>query len=367
MNTRSLRFRVTSWYAGMFAISLLLFALAIYVGLNSYLDWSLRNSLRSDAVSIAEKLVEESSIKGDNFLVGEINESFAPEVNSRFIRVTRSDGKTVYVSNAPLDGSFDPLRVNQIPTTKWLDDNSASSRDEVAAGTRAIMVFSLPYSTHDGHRYLVEVGANYKQIRSTLTGLLFLFAIGIPLMVLLAFVGGYSIVGRALHPVRAITNKAESISLAHPEERLPIIPTGDEVEQLSKALNRMLDRLDDAFQHIHRFSADVSHELRTPLTIMRGELEAFVRKPLSPAQNLEMAGSCLEEVDRLTRIIDQLLVLSRLDVGEDKLSKEVLDLGRLAKSTADQMHLLIEEKMQTLDYRLQVGVFVEGNASACNR
>jgi len=125
----------------------------------------------------------------------------------------------------------------------------------------------------------------------------------------------------------------------------------------------MLDRFEEAFQHIRRFSADVSHELRTPLTIIRGELESLIRqsKPLSAAH--ETAGSCLEEVERLTRIIDQLLVLSRLDAGDDSLPKEVLDLAGLVKSTADQMQLLVEEKGLSLVSDLQPDVLVLGNAS----
>ena len=347
----------------MFAISLLLFAIAIYAGLHSYLAWTLRNSLRADAVSIAEKLIEEATVRGNTFLVGEINEGFAPEVNSKFIRVSASDGATIYTSRPPADGSFDPAHISEVPVPAWLNAKAAFAREERASAGKAITIYSLPYTSHGGQKFLVEVGTNFKQIRSTMDGLLLLFAIGLPSMVLLAFVGGYSVVGRALQPVRTITNKAESISLASAGQRLPIIHTGDEIEQLSRALNRMLERLEEAFQHIHRFSADVSHELRTPLTIMQGELEAFLRKSQSQAQDMEMAGSCLEEVDRLARIVDQLSVLSRLDRGDDNLPKEELDFGELAKSIAEQMHLLTEEKGQTLSLRLQPRVFVEANPS----
>ena len=111
----------------------------------------------------------------------------------------------------------------------------------------------------------------------------------------------------------------------------------DEMERLSTALNRMIARLEDAFQHIHRFSGDASHELRTPLTILQLELEEIVQNPTLAPKVVDQIGSALEETQRLSRIIENLLTISRLDAGEVKMDKEIINLAELAKSTTEQM------------------------------
>jgi signal transduction histidine kinase len=144
-------------------------------------------------------------------------------------------------------------------------------------------------------------------------------------------------------------------------ERLPVIRTGDELERLSMSLNRMIERLDEAFQHINRFSADASHELRTPLTILQLELEGIAQHHRRDASLGDQIGSALEETHRMSRIVESLLAISRLDAGEVKMDKTRLDLGDLAASTADEMRLLAEEKSIRLRTRAAVSVQVEGD------
>jgi len=358
VNRHSLRFRVTRWYAGMLAVSILLFGATMYFGLQSFLYSSLRNSLLDDARAIGTRILEDATQRGVSFVIGEINEGYAPSSNGLFVRVTRADGLVMYRPQAPANHNFDPTLVPSLPALQ-----SASDCQEQSPGAQHLMVCALPYVTRDHTRYVIEVGSTYGQIHKTMHGLAQIFWLGGPLIVLLAFVGGYVVMGRALEPVHALIERAEQISWREPNQRLPVFDTGDELEQLSRALNRMLDRLEEAFEHIRRFSADVSHELRTPLTIIRGEIETVVNQHRSSPQVLDILGSALEEAERLTRIADQLLVLSRLDVGEENIRAETVDLGLLAKSTGDQMRLLSEEKQLSLEFDITPGVFVQGNTS----
>jgi heavy metal sensor kinase len=146
-------------------------------------------------------------------------------------------------------------------------------------------------------------------------------------------------------------------------ERLPVIRTGDELERLSISLNRMIERLDYAFQHINRFSADASHELRTPLTILQLELEGIAQNHRRDAALGDQIGSALEETHRMSRIVESLLAISRLDAGEVKMDMTCLDLGQLAASTANEMTLLAEEKAIRLTIHAAAGVHVEGDRS----
>jgi signal transduction histidine kinase len=125
----------------------------------------------------------------------------------------------------------------------------------------------------------------------------------------------------------------------------------------------MIERLGESFQHIHRFSADASHELRTPLTILRGELEAAVQQPQITPELRETLGSALEETERLSRIVESLMAIARLDAGEARVERAHFDLGELTNITTDQMRLLAEDKNIALRCEAKQHVRVEGDRS----
>jgi len=144
-------------------------------------------------------------------------------------------------------------------------------------------------------------------------------------------------------------------------QRLPVPRTGDEFERISEALNRMIQRLEEAFQTANRFSADASHELRTSLTVIRGELEVLLKSPSLASEAADRLAEVLEEVERLTWTVEGLLLVSRLETGEGQMKRQILDLGSMAGSVADQMELLGEEKRLTMSREIVPGVFVEGD------
>jgi signal transduction histidine kinase len=132
---------------------------------------------------------------------------------------------------------------------------------------------------------------------------------------------------------------------------------------MMRASRDILNRLESAYEQASRFSADASHELRTPLTIMRGELESVAgEKNLSDALH-DRIGSVLEETERLSRIVESLFAISRLDAGEAKIQHIQFDLTALVRSTADQMSLLAEEKKITVQIAAEAKVPVEGDPS----
>ncbi|MGA3006451.1 MAG: ATP-binding protein [Opitutaceae bacterium] len=160
----------------------------------------------------------------------------------------------------------------------------------------------------------------------------------------MAAAGGYLLVRRALTPVEGMARKAEVITQHNLSERLPVAFTGDELERLSVSLNHMISRLENALQNSKRFVADASHELRTPLTILRGELENLAQDSDLALPLRERLGSLLEEVERLSKIVERLFALSRLDAGEAQAESVQFDLAKLAATTAEQMALLAEDK-----------------------
>jgi heavy metal sensor kinase len=356
VNIRSLRFRMTAWYAGLLVGALLVFGVSVYLGLERHLDWTLQGVLASECRTIGTELLAQLPGKKADWLETEINEAYAPEVNARFIRVYREGTGVIYLSGAPKDGGFDPSLIPFAPNGK-----KDGVRQIRLPGGQHLLLNAMSFATSDGSHFLVETGTPYQQIQLVLHGLWLTLAIYTPFIVFLAVGGGYWLMRRSLQPVDEITERAEGITSTNLSERLPVIRTGDELERLSIALNRMIARLDDAFQHINRFSADASHELRTPLTILQLELEGIVHNHKLSGLLEDQIGSALEETHRMSRIVENLLTISRLDAGDAKLERVRLDLGEMAISTADEMRILAQDKAIGLRTSAENDVNIEGD------
>jgi len=357
VNPRSLRFRIAAWYAGLLTGALLIFGVSVYVGLERYLYWDLQRTLDADCRSISSQLLSQHPFRGADWLADEIEEAYSPALNARFIRVIQPDLGVIYLSGTPKDGAFDP---SQVPLP---DARAKNPRKVKLAHEHRLLIGMANYTAPDGTRFLVESGIPYHQIEVVLHGLLVTFAVYMPFLISLAVGSGYWLMRRSLHPVDEITKRAEGITSTNLSQRLPVIRTGDELERLSVALNRMIERLDQAFQHINRFSADASHELRTPLTILQLELEGIAHAHRLNPTLTDQIGSALEETDRMSHIVENLLAISRLDAGEVKMDKTRLDLGQLAASTADQMRLLADEKQIQFRTNVAENIYVEGDRS----
>jgi heavy metal sensor kinase len=358
INTRSIGFRSAVLYAGLLASVLLFFATCIYFGLKRYLDSNLHKALIERSQAIGTELPGFLT-KGPEWLASETVESYQPELNGYFIRISRVEGSIVYVSGPPKDHSFEP---SQIPLPTKLKESDVSTNVEMAHGHR-VLIEGIVFSNSDGSRFLVESGASYRQVDEVLDELLLMFATLIPIVVSVIAVAGYWLMRQALRPVDEITKSARAMTSTNLRDRLPLISTGDEIERLSTAFNEMITRLDAAFQNIARFTADASHELRTPLTILRLELDGIVQHRELAPQLVDQIESALEETHHLSRIVENLLVISRLDAGVIPIERVPLDLGELVASTVEPMQLLAEEKPVSLGCEVHSNVYVEGDRS----
>lgn len=338
MNTRSIRFRLTVWYAGLLAFLLLLFGGSTWFGLAHYLHRSLSETLARQAQQIGENFLLDVQTSGERYVIDEINEHYSPEQNDHFVRVTRADSSTLYISGIPLNKGFDPTQVSAAP----LAPSRAVTREEHLPGGGELLIYSLPFTARDGSRFVIESGAPDDSIENVLRGLLLTLAVALPVVIAVAVAGGYGIMRRALRPLDEIAGSAERITSRNLSERLPVTPSGDEIERL--ALNRMIERLDESFQYIRRFTADASHELRTPLTVLRGELEAMAQRPRLDDEVRDTVGSSLEETERLARIVESLLAILWLDAGEAQMERIRFDLAELTSTTVEQMRLLAEDR-----------------------
>ncbi len=340
MNPRSITFQLTAWYAALLTAAFLLLGVFLYFGMRHHLHRSLADSQSKRARVIADTLVARVPETGEAALPQEITDRYAPEINSRFIRITHRDRGVLYTSGVPRDASFDPSLIAPPPQPV----KKTFTRIAYPADGNDLLIVTVPYPATGAAAYTVEAGAPLAPAHAVMRDWLFTLALAFPVVIAGAVGGGWFLARRAFAPVERIIRSAEQITLHNLAARLPVARTGDELERLSAALNHMISRLDVAFQHNRRFMADASHELRTPLTIMRGELESLLTQSSSAPDLPERLGSVLEEVERLTKIVESLFALSRLDAGEAQSESVRFDLAQLVASTAEQMCLLAEDK-----------------------
>lgn len=359
MNARSISFRLLVWCAGLSSGIFVLCGVLFYSSLQHFLKNDVRESQERRARQIADTLLAHVNQTGTPYVAEEIEKFYAPEINDRFIRITRVDRGVLYLSGAPNDQSFDP---KQVPVMAPAGKDEFSQTYQ-SPGKKTLLVAGFHFPAPDGAEYLVEVGTLLDPVETMLNHLLLQLVFGLPLVVIITTAGGYLLVRRALAPVEQITRAAERITQHNLSERLPVSETGDELERLAFSLNRMIARLDDAFQNSKRFVADASHELRTPLTILRAELENLVDDTRLDAEVRERAASMFEEAVRLSRIVEQLFMLSRLDAGDAQSEWSRFDLAGMAKNTAEQMGLLAEDKKISITCDASQAVVVEGDPS----
>jgi len=356
MKLRSLRFRLIAWYAG------LLLALAIAFGIYTcgmlahYLSASLTRTLQRRANQIASRLIANIEATGEENFREQLKSLYAPEVNDRFIRVTRTDGRVIYVSGAPNDKTFDPSTVLPAP----VNAGKPAIYEHQGAGEEKLLIASVP-GVSGKQRYIVEVGASEESRNRVLEHYILTLVFGLAVVVAIAISGGYILIGRSLSPVARITAAAREITLQRLKKRLPVAATGDEIEDLSRAINEMIVRIGESFQATVRFTSDASHELRTPLTILRGELEALLLDAELKSSVRAMLESLLEEAERLGKIVEGLLALSRLDAGAGQTERVRFDLAALVATTSEQMCLLAEEKSINVTLIAERPVFIQGD------
>jgi heavy metal sensor kinase len=354
MNSGSIRFRLTVWYAGVLAGILVLFAIAVYAGLNHFLRRNLHESVAKDAQEVGS-IVRENANEADQSAIGrEVGEHYSPESNERSIRVLGADGTPIYSSGpAPV---FPPWNSSSEPEQFSDTTYHPSGGPEVLIRTQAVQADS-------GKKYYVQVAASLAPTNQILRDLLGVLVLALLLATAIAVTGGFLLIRSSLAPLDQMAIRAQKITSRSLHERMPVSDTKDELQQLSLSLNRMIERLEESFHHISRFSADASHELRTPLTIMRGELETVVQNPGVEAEVREALGIVLEETVRLSKIVEQLLVMSRLDAGEAFVEVSRFDFAEMVRTTVEHMRLLAEEKTLAMKVEAPAPVPVEGDRS----
>ena len=319
---RSLRGRLVLWSTATVALLLVFYAVGVYVFLRQSLFAEFDHELHDHLEFEAQML--ESTAGG--IRLGGNTEAEAHEEYPLWVRV-RSPDETLLdaepVSEPP-------------PDVRW-----ARGRYKVA-----------------GRSVIVEVAKSEAPIRDRLWHLFIIMGAGLSITLFGAGIVGFVLAGRALAPAARMAAQARMITADRLHERLPVENPEDELGQLAAVFNAMLVRLEGSFETLRRFTADASHELRTPLTAMRSVGEVALHEARDATVYREAIGSMLEEGDRLARLVDSLLLLSRGDAGNVPLRCERVDLAELACEVVRHLEVLAEEKNQSLSVEAAEPVLV---------
>jgi two-component system, OmpR family, sensor kinase len=203
---------------------------------------------------------------------------------------------------------------------------------------------------------IVVAGTTLKERERANESLVRALLIGVPIALLLATAAAIALIGGALRPVERMRSRAATISAAETNARLPLPEAHDEIRRLGETLNAMLARLQRAFARERAFVADASHELRTPLAILKAELELASRGERTHEELTAAVQSAVEEVDRLTRLAEDLLVLARADERGLPVRPEMQPIEPLVRQVADAFAVRAGEEARTLEMELADGL-----------
>ena len=210
--------------------------------------------------------------------------------------------------------------------------------------------------------YRVRMAIDLREIRDEVKKLMINYLEALPLALLVIGFGAWWIAGRAVKPVQKIIATAENITIKGLGERVEGVISNDELGRLAGVLNQMMDRLEESFRQIKRFSADASHELKTPLAVMQGKIEAALQNENQSRENNLVLVDLLERVGQLRSIIESLLMLSRSDAGGFVMETSELDISEIMSEITEDAVIIASEQGIELDAdNGRSGMMVEGD------
>ena len=208
-----------------------------------------------------------------------------------------------------------------------------------------ILYRTLIYPINDHpEKLLIVIGVPLEELENKLSAFRLSLYISIPVFMLLSSVFGWFLTKRAYAPVNEMIRNAGLITSGNPGKRLPVNDSGDEISELAKTLNGMIERLQISFQTLKQFTSDASHELRTPLTILKGEIEVTLGRQRSSEEYEKALRNNLVETERLQKIVDGLLTLSQVESGKVLVTKEEIDINDLLTEAVSKIKILASEK-----------------------
>jgi len=350
-----IRDRLTLWYVGIFGI-----VLAIYIcGACVLQYWQLSDQLHHAEIEDLETVEGLLYFTPDGRLFLHEDYHSHPESRlllDRYMEVLSPDGQVLF-RNDRLHG----MDMGGTPEHREGVVGYQSNRMRLADGTTVLAISHL--HLFQGKSLLIRLAYSTELLRQRLFEFLGLLLLAMPFALVAAGFAGYRVAGKAINPLEEMARQTEQITAQRLKERIPVENPDDEFGHMARVLNGLLARLGESFEQLQHFTSDVSHELRTPLAAMRSVGEVGLQEDHSTEKYRDIIGSMLEEVARLTAMIDTLLTIAHADSGEVQLHRTVFDLNDLVQESVAVVGVLAEDKKQTIlvDGQSQLSVSADRN------
>jgi len=379
---KSIRFKITILYMAILALTLSSFSVVLYHNVSRRLYGNMDTLLKSKAGGIAQAidtyweaskfeaieaggLLPEVLKKRRNINFAKVaqrwvkEESSDPALLDIIVQVFDTDG-AIIASSKNTKGLPEILRKSFISVLQGKSRFDTLDSDTQSGGM-AFRLFTTPVFENEKVAYIVQVASPLASIQTALNNLKVALFILFPITVLATGLMGALLAKVSLRPVDSMVKAIHEITAENLKLKLAVPATKDEIQKLAETFNDMLGRLEAAFSSQRQLFADLSHELKTPLTILKGEFEVMLKKERPPQEYERILKSALEEIDRIAKLAEGLLILAKFDSKEARLDRQRLDLNLLAQAAINKMKALSELKQIGLSFNGGEKLLIEGD------
>ncbi|MGH9767018.1 MAG: sensor histidine kinase [Blastocatellia bacterium] len=346
----SLRIKLTLYYLAILSAILLFFGIAIFAYLSRSLLTTIDESLTYQVRTIERHFTLGGG--GDDAGTGAETDEQLLELRPHMLQIIDDNWR---VSDENYASPNYRLEINRDELSRLEVGAPRYDTVKLPNGEQLRVVTLRARDPEGSGTYFIRLGHSLKVFQNARRHTLILLSIAIPLALLLSTRGGLMLANQALRPVDRMTRAAEQIATGDLTERVPEQTRMDEMGRLAATFNHMISRLQAAFERQKQFTSDASHELRTPLAVMRGDIEITLRRERSNEEYKRALTSNLEEIMRLSRLVEDLLTLARGDTGQIELRCEPVDLNDLSRRMAEYITPLADQRQQTLIYEPPAG------------
>ena len=333
---RTLRYKLTVWYGIAMAIGLCIIGTLLFVLVRYHMVRHYDTHLLSRGGAVLAILTEEQA---GNVLTpiqqAQLLHAGRVIITERFGEMERVIYYSQRIPGASLDLWIKP------PSKEILTEPEFQIREEGDMYWRILLV---PFDLRPGERGVIRIIEDLGDIQATQRRLVLDYMSLAALGILVSFLGGYWIVGRAVAPIVSIIEKAKEIEASSLDQRIPHQRLEGETGMLAVTLNRMFARLETSFDTMKRFTADASHELRNPLATVRNTIDVTLAQPRTPEEYETAMQSMGEEVDRIRTIVEDLLFLARADASRVVMKLVPVGLDRILEAQVEAHQFQAQER-----------------------
>jgi signal transduction histidine kinase len=327
-----MEFSLRNRIAGLYVLATALIAAVVFLLLYYVVHQTMYDHLDTELKTQSSEVFKSIVVLSNQFIFAnpyewKEGEHRQVEVNPTFLQVVDTTGKTLRKSENLLDANL-----------SFRSENEHEIFFNTMLSGASVRQFQIPIvSTENKILGYLLIAIPLDEVEILLTKLQYLLFIAYPVVLIILFLSSRLIAGKSIAPIEKVIATAETITNENLGKKIDLPPNRDELYRLTVTINQLLGRLNDALQREKQFTSDASHELRTPLTAIKGTLEVLLRKPRTPAHYATKISATIEEVNKLSGLVDQLLQFARFENGIQPANVSSIEITAFIRSVVDGM------------------------------